>query len=372
MASRRPALQAARPARSALEPRATDSDTGLLAPCVVITGPTAIGKSSLALRLAEATGAEILSMDSAQVYRGMDIGTAKPDANERARVPHHGLDVCDPEETFDAERFARLATHLRERPSAPPLVVVGGTHLYLRAWLLGLDPMPAVPERIQAELASRLAAEGLPALRAQLERIDPVTAARLEPGDTQRTLRALALWRASGQPASTWQRGARRLADARVDDRLTRLALVPDDRAALRARIARRFHAMLDLGFEAEVDRLIERPGLTAAHPSQRAVGYRQYRAWREGLEGGAASREGFIEQAIAATRQYAKRQLTWLRNDPLASGDLLASDIPRTGSALAQKAGAHHVVWPMASSTAQRTAEDAWLGRLVPCLTAP
>lgn len=340
-----------------------------LAPCVVITGPTAIGKSSLALRLAEEAGAEIVSMDSAQVYRGMDIGTAKPDAAERGRVPHHGLDLCEPEETFDAERFARLVADLRARPGGPPLVVVGGTHLYLRAWLLGLDPMPEVPADVREAFERRLVTEGLPALRAQLEHVDPVTAARLEPGDTQRTLRALALWHVSGRPASALQQGARRLAEGAFDANLSVLALWPDDREALRERIARRFHAMLEQGFEAEVDRLIARPDLTAAHPSQRAVGYRQYRAWREGLAGGADSRAGFIAQAITATRQYAKRQLTWLRNDPLPPLFASAGAAATRSASLPAMAAPGHAVWPIASSKARRAAEETWLRLLLPRL---
>ncbi|MFN4263225.1 MAG: tRNA (adenosine(37)-N6)-dimethylallyltransferase MiaA [Thioalkalivibrionaceae bacterium] len=325
------------------QPLGRDAPSSALS--VVITGPTAVGKSSVALRMAENLGAEILSMDSAQVYRGMDIGTAKPDDAERKRVIHHGLDLCDPEMAFDAERFSQLVEGLLRRPQAPPLVIVGGTHLYLRAWRLGLDPMPTVPMTLRHQLAARLESEGLAPLFAELKAVDPARAMRINANDTQRVLRALELFHASGQPPSLLQSGLRRLAQAPAIPGVAMVALIPDDRAALRAQIARRFHAMLEQGFEDEVDRLIARPSLTASHASQRAVGYRQYRAWREQLEGGATSREGFVAQAVAATRQYAKRQLTWLRNDPLPQTDLT-------------------LAWPVADGRARIRAEDALLER--------
>lgn len=281
-------------------------------PVILLAGPTATGKTTLALALAEALDAEIVSADSALVYRGMDIGTAKPDAVERARVPHHLLDIREPEDTYDASKFARDARvaidniHARGRPA----LLTGGTLLYLRALLDGFDPIPAVPDTVRDAVRARLQREGVQGLHARLAEVDPNAATRIHPNDPQRVLRALEVFTASGRPLSSYQRGAA----TSVPAGWVALALWPQDRECLRARIAERFHAMLEAGFVDELARLVRRPGLTADHPSQRAVGYRQGWEWLAGEIDFAT----FRTRAIAATRQLAKRQLTGLRRFPL------------------------------------------------------
>ncbi|WP_024326041.1 tRNA (adenosine(37)-N6)-dimethylallyltransferase MiaA [Thioalkalivibrio sp. AKL19] len=281
-------------------------------PVVLLAGPTASGKTALSLALAEALDAEIVSVDSALVYRGMDIGTAKPDAAERARAPHHLLDIRDPEDTYNASDFARDARvaidaiHARGRVA----LLAGGTLLYLRALLDGFDPIPPVPDAVRAAVRARLEREGAVALHAELATVDPAAAARIHPNDPQRILRALEVHAASGRPLSAFQSGAA----ATVPLGWVSLALWPEDRERLRTRIADRFDAMLEAGFVDELMTLTRRPGLTAEHPSQRAVGYRQGWQWLAGEYDFAT----FRERAIAATRQLAKRQLTGLRRFPL------------------------------------------------------
>lgn len=281
-------------------------------PVVLLSGPTATGKTALALALAERLGAEIVSVDSAQVYRGMDIGTAKPDAAERARVAHHLLDIRDPEETYSAAEFADDAhtcidaIHARGRVA----LLAGGTLLYLRALLDGFDPIPPVPEEVRLAVRARLARDGSEALHRELSGVDPGAAARIHPNDPQRILRALEVFAATGTPLSSFQRGA----EAAIPQGWVSLALWPEDRRALRARIAERFNAMLEAGFVDELAALRARPGLTAEHPSQRAVGYRQGWQWLAGEYDFAT----FRERAINATRQLAKRQMTGLRRFPL------------------------------------------------------
>ncbi|WP_019591101.1 tRNA (adenosine(37)-N6)-dimethylallyltransferase MiaA [Thioalkalivibrio sp. ALE20] len=281
-------------------------------PVVLLAGPTATGKTGLALELAQRLDAEIVTVDSAQVYRGMDIGTAKPDAHERARVPHHLLDIRDPEETYNAATFAAdaraciRAIHARGRVA----LLAGGTLLYLRALLEGIDPMPPVPEAVRAAVRARLETEGARALHEALEAVDPATAGRIHPNDPQRILRALEVFEATGRPLSSFQQGG----EARLPAGWCALALWPEDRERLRARIAERFDAMLEAGFVEELRALRARPGLTAEHPSQRAVGYRQGWEWLDGEVDFAT----FRSRVIAATRQLAKRQLTGLRRFPL------------------------------------------------------
>ncbi|AGA34416.1 tRNA delta(2)-isopentenylpyrophosphate transferase [Thioalkalivibrio nitratireducens DSM 14787] len=275
---------------------------------ILLMGPTASGKSALAMELAEAIGGEIISVDSAQVYRGMDIGTAKPDAADRQRVPHHLIDLRDPEETFSAADFAALAARRIREISArgrTPLLV-GGTMLYFRALLEGLDPMPAVDPAVRAELRARLPEVGAQGLHRELAAVDAAAAARIHPNDPQRILRALEVFLSTGRPLSSFQSGGRRRAPAHWRS----LALWPEDRARLRMRINERFDAMLDAGFVQELERLAARPGLTAEHVSQRAVGYRQGWKWLSGQ----CSLDEFRQRSIDATRQLAKRQLTWLR----------------------------------------------------------
>jgi tRNA dimethylallyltransferase len=276
-----------------------------------LAGPTASGKTAVALALAERVPLEVISVDSALVYRGMDIGTAKPGAAERAAVPHHLIDLLDPRDAYSAARFAadaaRLAAEVRARGRLP--LLVGGTMLYFQALRQGLDPMPPGDPAIRAALDVRAAAEGWPALHAELARVDPLSASRLAPGDSQRIQRALEVWLASGRPLSAWQ-GARTRADARAQWPL--VSLEPASRAWLHQRIAARFDAMLAAGFVDEVRALRARGDLHPGLPSMRCVGYRQ--AWAA-LE--ARDLAPLREAGVAATRRLAKRQLTWLRAMP-------------------------------------------------------
>ncbi len=286
----------------------------MAAEAVALTGPTGAGKSEWAARLAEELLAEgvpveIVSVDSALVYRGMDIGTAKPDAALRARVPHHLIDILDPAESYSAGRFVadctRLIGEIRGRGRAP--LLVGGTMLYLRALLEGIADLPRGSDELRRSIDERAAREGWPRLHAELASLDPEAAARIHPNDPQRIQRALEVCYLSGRPLSQLQR-----ARSPLPARLARFALAPADRAALHRRIARRLSRMMEQGFLAEVRRLRERGDLTARHPALRAVGYRQLWAHLEGRYG----LEEACERALAATRQLAKRQLTWLRSD--------------------------------------------------------
>ncbi len=283
---------------------------------ILLMGPTATGKSALALELAEAFGGEIVSVDSAQVFRGMDIGTAKPDPATRARVPHHLVDVVDPTEAYSAARFASEANaairSIRARGRLP--ILAGGTMLYFRALTEGLSDLPGADASIRAAIDREAAARGWPALHAELSRVDPATAARLAPQDAQRIQRALEVYRATGVPLSAQQ--GRRVA-APLDGALP-IALMPEDRARLHEAIAQRFDAMLAAGLVDELAALRRRYALHSDLPSMRAVGYRQ--AWRF-LEG-ALDRAALRATGIAATRQLAKRQITWLRATAAARFD--------------------------------------------------
>ena len=280
---------------------------------IVLAGPTASGKSAAAMHVARALAGtrpvEIISVDSALVYRGMDIGTAKPSAAEQAEVPHHLIDLIDPREAYSAAQFVadaqRLMAEISGRGALP--LLVGGTMLYVKALREGLDDMPAADPAVRATLDLRAAAEGWPALHAELARVDPVTAARLKPADAQRIQRALEVWAVTGQPLSSFHKAAR-THDAAV--RLPLVSLEPVSRAGLHERIAQRFDTMLAAGFIDEVHALRARGDLHTGLPSMRCVGYRQ--AW-EALDRGDLS--GLRETGIAATRQLAKRQLTWLRS---------------------------------------------------------
>jgi tRNA dimethylallyltransferase len=279
-----------------------------------LAGPTASGKSGVAMALAERWPLEIVSVDSALVYRGLDIGSAKPGAAERARVPHHLIDIRDPGDPYSAAAFVadatRLIDEIRARGALP--LLVGGTMLYFKALIDGLDAMPEANPEIRRAIEADAAARGWPALHAELSRVDAATAARLAPLDAQRIGRALEVWRASGHPLSSFHSRARRRDD---DHRL--ISLEPTSRAWLHRRIERRFDAMLDAGFLDEVRALRARGDLQATLPAMRAVGYRQaWEALDAGLEG-AALRAQVRERGIAATRQLAKRQLTWLRSMP-------------------------------------------------------
>ncbi|WP_297799417.1 tRNA (adenosine(37)-N6)-dimethylallyltransferase MiaA [Arenimonas sp. GDDSR-1] len=295
-------------------------------PVIAIMGPTASGKTAYAAELCRQLGTEIISVDSALVYRRLNIGAAKPDAATLAIAPHRMIDVRDPHEVFSAADFAREAMpHLQDLAGQGKVpLLVGGTGLYFRALTEGLSQMPAADDGVRAELKAQAASEGWQAMHDQLQALDPDSAARIHPNDPQRILRALEIHRLSGKSRTDWQRQA----DKPVFPfRLLSIVLSPKDRVELHRRIALRFDQMLADGFLDEVRALMADPRLHPDLPSMRSVGYRQ--AWQHlaGMTDAAA----FREQAIAATRQLAKRQLTWFRGsassrwfDPQAEKDTL------------------------------------------------
>ena len=283
-------------------------------PCLCLAGPTASGKTAAALAIAAALApqraVEIVSVDSALVYRGMDIGAAKPTPQERAQVPHHLIDVIEPTQSYSAAQFVTDATRLLKEINARghlPLMV-GGTMLYFKALFDGIDEMPAADTAVREALDAQAAAEGWPALHAELARVDPATALRLAPGDSQRIQRALEVFRISGRSLSSFHRERPR--GARLAAPL--IALEPNDRAWLPARISQRFEAMLAAGLVDEVRALRKRADLHADLPAMRCVGYRQ--VWRAIDDG---TLDTVATTGKAATRQLAKRQLTWLRGMP-------------------------------------------------------
>ncbi len=283
---------------------------------IALMGPTASGKSAYALELAERLGGEIVSVDSALVYRGLDIGAAKPTRDEQARVPHHLVDVREPWQPYSAAEFAtdaRVAIDAIVARGRIP-ILAGGTGLYFRALLEGLADMPHADETVRAGIAAEAAVRGWAALHGALAAVDAVAAARIHATDAQRIQRALEVHRLSGRSITSWQREAR---GERLPLKVLRLVLSPPDRAVLHERIEQRFDAMLEGGFLDEVQALRALPQLQA-HPKPldlpaiRAVGYRQ--AWQY-LEGDCDAAT-FRDRAIAATRQLAKRQFTWLRGE--------------------------------------------------------
>jgi tRNA dimethylallyltransferase len=280
-----------------------------------LAGPTASGKSAVALAVANLVPTEIISVDSALVYRGMDIGTAKPTPAELAAVPHHLIDIRDPRQAYSAAEFVRDARELirdiHARGRLP--LLVGGTMLYFKALFDGLDALPAADPAVRRQIEARAAREGWAALHAELARVDPITAARLAPADSQRIQRALEVWQLTGRPLSalhTTKSIASNADPARVE---ALFSLEPVDRAWLHERIAWRFDDMLAAGLVDEVAALRARGDLTPDMPSMRCVGYRQ--VW-ETLDG-RAPMDTLRDRGIAATRQLAKRQLTWLRGMP-------------------------------------------------------
>jgi tRNA dimethylallyltransferase len=277
---------------------------------LILTGPTGSGKTDWALRLASELPVEIVSVDSALVYRGLDIGTAKPDRASRERVPHHLIDIRDPAQSYSAGEFVadavRIADEIRGRNRIPFLV--GGTMLYLRALLRGIAAMPRASGELRAEIDEEAERVGWAEMHRRLAEVDPPAAARIHPNDPQRIQRALEVYRATGHPISELQsetHGAPGFAGA------MRWALRPD-RTRLDGRLAARFHDMMRSGFLDEVRALHARGDLTPDHPSMRSVGYRQLWAHLDG----ACSLEDAIASGILATRQLVKRQLTWLRAD--------------------------------------------------------
>ena len=285
---------------------------------IALAGPTASGKTAAALAIAQHYPAEIISVDSALVYTGMDIGTAKPTAHELATVPHHLINIRDPLHAYSAAEFVADAQQLINDISARgklPLLV-GGTMLYFKALFDGLDDMPKADAAVRAVIASEALLKGWPALHAELAEVDPITAARLEPQDSQRISRALEVFRLSGQPLSFFhQRNAMKniAGHARLESATTLISLEPENRSWLHGRIAERFDSMLSSGFMDEVLALRARGDLNADLPSMRCVGYRQ--AW-EALDGIIPLSE-LRDRGVFATRQLAKRQITWLRSMP-------------------------------------------------------
>jgi tRNA dimethylallyltransferase len=288
-----------------------DESVALGPPLWVLTGPTGTGKSEWAVQAAQHHPVEIVSVDSAMVYRGMDIGTAKPPSALRARVAHHLIDICDPAEGYSAGRFVADATarivEIHGRGRIP--LLVGGTFLYLRALLSGLARLPQASVELRRELDERAAREGWPALHAQLQRLDPQAAARIHANDSQRIQRALEVCLTSGEPLSQLQRAR---ATAPAPYRVRRWALVPASRAVLHSNLEKRFNTMMAHGFLSEVEALLRRGDLHSGHAAVRAVGYRQL--WAH-LAGACTLAEA-VKRGIAATRQLAKRQITWIRAD--------------------------------------------------------
>jgi len=287
-------------------------------------GPTASGKTRLALDLARVLPLEVVSVDSAQVYRDMNVGTAKPSAAQRAAVPHHLIDIIDPTEAYSAARFRadvlRFMNEISARGRIP--LLAGGTMLYFKALREGLSELPESDAGVRARLDAEAAARGWPALHAELASVDPETAARLKPADAQRIQRALEVFRVTGKPMS--QLLGRRNSSG-LPFRLIELALVPSDRGALHRRIEERFDAMLQRGLVEELRALRKRYALRPTLPSMRCVGYRQ--AWQF-LEGD-IKRDELRDRGIFATRQLAKRQLTWLRGmQGVTTFDCLAPDV--------------------------------------------
>jgi len=293
-------------------------------PVICLTGPTAAGKSATTLELAARWPVEIITMDSATIYRGMDIGTAKPTPAERALAPTHLLDIRDPAESYSAAEFQRdaaaLIADIRGRGGLP--LLCGGTLLYYKALREGLNDLPPADPAVRAEIDREARIHGWPALHRQLAQYDPATAARLAPNDSQRLQRAIEIHRISGRPMSSWLADARRGRDTGLD--FVTISLEPSDRLALHARIAARYRQMLDQGLVEEVRALHSRPDLHTGLPSVRCVGYRQLWNYLDGRCG----LDQAVEEAIAATRQLAKRQLTWLRSLPERHAvDCLAPD---------------------------------------------
>ena len=276
---------------------------------VCLMGPTASGKTEIAMRLSESLPVDLVSVDSALVYRFMDIGTAKPTADELQQYPHRLIDICDPEDHYSAGRFVADVQHEIDEILARGRIpfLVGGTMMYFRALIAGIAPLPEANPATRAAIDKEAAVIGWPALHAQLAEIDAHAAAKINPNDAQRIQRALEVYRLSGQNISALQ-----AATAASVYGFLKIALIPEPRAELHRRIENRLDQMLENNFIDEVKKLMERPELTGKHSSMRAVGYRQFWAY---LEGQGSFEEARLK-ALAATRQLAKRQLTWLRSE--------------------------------------------------------
>ncbi|MFA5490525.1 MAG: tRNA (adenosine(37)-N6)-dimethylallyltransferase MiaA [Candidimonas sp.] len=284
-----------------------------MTPILCLTGPTAAGKSATTLALAQRWPIEIINVDSATIYRGMDIGTAKPSKAEQARVPQHLLDIRDPAESYSAAEFQRdagaLIRDIRARNRLP--LLAGGTMLYLKALRDGLNSLPSADPDIRMQIDAEAREYGWPAMHQRLRQFDAATARRLAPNDSQRIQRAIEIFRLTGKPMSAYLNEER--AAPASDYRYVTISLEPSERAGLHTRIAQRYQAMLEAGLLDEVGRLHARGDLHAGLPSVRCVGYRQLWDYLDGKTG----LDQAVQQAIAATRQLAKRQLTWLRAQP-------------------------------------------------------
>ncbi len=301
------------------------STTKKLPPALLLMGPTASGKTAVAMALTRHFPVEIVSVDSAQVFRDMDIGTAKPDAATLKEFPHHLIDLIDPPEAYSAARFCADAqatmAEITARGKVP--LLVGGTMLYFKALLEGLAELPQACPETRAAIDAQAAAQGWPAVHAELARLDPETAARLHPTDAQRIQRALEVARLAGRPMSALLAEGR---DQAPDYDFLKIGLLPSERSVLHSRIAERFDAMLAAGLEGEVERLRAKYELHAQMPAMRCVGYRQIWEVQDGL----APRAEMRERGIYATRQLAKRQITWLGNTLRPEVfDCLADDLP-------------------------------------------
>lgn len=301
---------------------------------IAVMGPTAVGKSAVAMALAERLGGELISVDSAQVYRGMNIGTAKPDAEQRARIPHHLIDLRDPAEPYSAAEFARDAAAcvaaIQQRGARP--ILVGGTGLYFEALTEGLSPLPPADPAIREALEAERERIGAAAQHQQLARIDPGAAERLHPNDAQRVQRALEVHARTGRTLSEWQRQPR---EPTLRQPVQTLVLEPPGRAWLHQRIAERFDAMLAAGLVGETWQLFRRGDLDPGYPAIRSVGYRQVWSYLAGESTYSAMRTAGVQ----ATRGYAKRQLTWLR----ARGGARIPAAPDPVAAAHEVLGVHH-----------------------------
>ena len=285
--------------------------TASLPPAIFVMGPTAAGKTDLAMELAAELPVDVISVDSALVYQGMDIGTAKPEPELLRRVPHALVDICEPEDAYSAARFRDDALAEMKKITARGRIplLVGGTMLYFRALEHGLSELPPSDPQVRGRLQQRLEEEGTAGLHAELARVDPAAAGRIHVNDPQRILRALEVMELTGQPMSLLQEQNR---GNRLPYRPVKLIRAPARREVLHERIEKRFARMLELGFEDEVRRLMARPGFSPALPSMRAVGYRQMIDHLLGR----LSRDEMRQKAVVATRQLAKRQFTWLRRE--------------------------------------------------------
>ncbi len=297
---------------------------------VLLMGPTASGKTDIAVSLCKRFPCDVISVDSALVYRGMDIGTAKPDAATLRRAPHQLIDIRDPEDSYSAGDFVRDARAAVQRSFANHRIplLAGGTMMYFRALCEGIADLPAGNDAIRADIDRAAAERGWPFMHAELERVDPVIAARLNPNDSQRIQRALEVFRVSGKPLSHWQKEAAADSD---EVEYIKIALQVEPRALLHERIEQRLDQMISGGFEEEMQALRGRPGLKRDASSMRSVGYRQFWAYLDGDYPQSEARD----RALFATRQLAKRQLTWLRSEKaLFSVDALEVDVADTISA--------------------------------------